>query len=60
MTLCDPGLTITTYSAEPDTPSADALKLLASWAATNNHDEQQITQRSDLTSPFNPEPKETS
>jgi hypothetical protein len=37
----DPGLTLTTYSAEPDTPSEDALKLLASWAATT-HDEQHL------------------
>jgi transcriptional regulator with XRE-family HTH domain len=56
----DPGLTITTYSAEPNTPSADALKLLASWAATNQRDEQQLTQQPDLNSPLKPEPKETS
>jgi hypothetical protein len=37
----DPGLSITTYSAEPGTPSEDALKLLASWAATT-HDEQPL------------------
>ena len=30
----DPGLTMQTYTAEPGTPSADALKVLASWAAT--------------------------
>ncbi|SDY62706.1 helix-turn-helix transcriptional regulator [Herbiconiux ginsengi] len=30
----DPGLTLLTYSAEPGTPSADALNLLATWAAT--------------------------
>ena len=29
-----PGLTLTAYTAEPDSPSDDALKLLASWAAT--------------------------
>ncbi|MYS70653.1 helix-turn-helix domain-containing protein [Streptomyces sp. SID5926] len=29
-----PGLTLTTYSAEPGTPDHDALMLLASWAAT--------------------------
>lgn len=29
-----PGLTLVIYTAEPGTPSADALKLLASWAAT--------------------------
>jgi transcriptional regulator with XRE-family HTH domain len=30
----DPGVDLLTYSAEPDTPSADALNLLGSWAAT--------------------------
>jgi transcriptional regulator with XRE-family HTH domain len=30
----DPGLTMTAYHAEPATPSQDALRLLASWAAT--------------------------
>jgi transcriptional regulator with XRE-family HTH domain len=30
----DPGLTITAYTAEPGSPSEDALRLLASWAAT--------------------------
>ncbi|MGV9707398.1 helix-turn-helix transcriptional regulator [Streptomyces sp. NPDC003483] len=29
-----PGLTLTAYSAEPGTPDHDALRLLASWAAT--------------------------
>ncbi|MFF3849937.1 helix-turn-helix transcriptional regulator [Streptomyces sp. NPDC002328] len=35
----DPGLTLTAMSAEPGTPSADGLKLLASWATTldGNH-----------------------
>jgi hypothetical protein len=28
-------LDLTIYTAEPGTPSEDALKLLASWAATN-------------------------
>jgi transcriptional regulator with XRE-family HTH domain len=31
----DPGLTLTAYSAEPGTASQDALRLLASWAATH-------------------------
>ncbi|MFR9779594.1 helix-turn-helix domain-containing protein [Micromonospora sp. MS34] len=30
----DHGLTMTAYSAEPGTPAQDALRLLASWAAT--------------------------
>jgi hypothetical protein len=32
----DPGLTMFTYTAEPGTPSEDGLKLLASWAATQD------------------------
>ncbi|CAL9675445.1 hypothetical protein SUDANB15_07725 (plasmid) [Streptomyces sp. enrichment culture] len=34
----DEGLALTVYSADPGTPAADALKLLASWAATQQHD----------------------
>jgi MmyB-like transcription regulator ligand binding domain len=30
----DPGLTLFAYTAEPGTRSEDGLKLLASWAAT--------------------------
>jgi hypothetical protein len=30
----DAGLRISAYSAEPGSPSEDALNLLASWAAT--------------------------
>jgi hypothetical protein len=30
----DPGLMLFAYTAEPGTPSEDGLKLLASWAAT--------------------------
>ncbi|GGK74389.1 helix-turn-helix transcriptional regulator [Mangrovihabitans endophyticus] len=30
----DPGLTLTAYSAQADTPSHDALRVLASWAAS--------------------------
>lgn len=30
----DPGLTLSTYTAEPGSASADALRLLASWAAS--------------------------
>jgi transcriptional regulator with XRE-family HTH domain len=32
----DPGLTVFTYAAEPDSRSEEALKLLGSWAATAN------------------------
>ena len=36
MTLtADAGLTLTVYAAEPGSPSAEALQLLASWAATD-------------------------
>lgn len=31
-----PGLTLTIYAAEPASPTADALTLLASWAATSH------------------------
>ena len=30
----EPGLRLNLYTAAPDTPTADGLKLLASWAAT--------------------------
>jgi transcriptional regulator with XRE-family HTH domain len=33
----DPGLTLTVYTAEPGSESADKLALLASWAATADH-----------------------
>jgi transcriptional regulator with XRE-family HTH domain len=36
----DTGLTLTAYSAEPDTPSHDGLALLASWAATQDQTSQ--------------------
>jgi transcriptional regulator with XRE-family HTH domain len=32
--ISDPGLTLTIYAAEPGSPTADALNLLSSWAAT--------------------------
>ncbi|MEU9070167.1 helix-turn-helix transcriptional regulator [Streptomyces sp. NPDC048306] len=41
----DPGLTLTALSAEPGTPSADGLKLLASWAATLEGDHQPDDER---------------
>ena len=34
----EPSLTLTIYSAEPSSPTAQALVLLASWAATENQD----------------------
>jgi hypothetical protein len=33
----DPGLTLTVYTAEPGSGSADKLAVLASWAATPDH-----------------------
>ena len=30
----DPGLTLTAYTAEPDSPAEEKLRLLASWSAT--------------------------
>ncbi|MEU4708177.1 helix-turn-helix transcriptional regulator [Nocardia salmonicida] len=36
-----PGLTLTAYSAEPGTASADGLSLLASWAATADQDQRE-------------------
>ncbi len=36
----DPGLNLLTYSAEPGTPSEEALKLLGSWAATLEEEER--------------------
>ena len=32
----EPGLTMTIYAAEPNSPTAHALALLASWAATQD------------------------
>lgn len=32
--MADPGLSLLLYNAEPGSPTADALRLLASWAAT--------------------------
>ena len=36
--ISEPGLTLTIYAAEPASPTAHALALLASWAATPNID----------------------
>jgi len=33
--IADPGHTLTRYAAEPNSPTAHALDLLASWAATD-------------------------
>jgi transcriptional regulator with XRE-family HTH domain len=36
--ISEPGLTLTIYAAEPSSATAEALSLLASWAATHNDD----------------------
>lgn len=41
----DPGLTLTAYSAAAGTPSGDALRLLASWAATSTPVDTSADQR---------------
>ena len=33
----DPGFQLNVYTAAPDTPTADGLRLLASWAASQDH-----------------------
>ena len=32
----EPGLTLTIYTAEPGSPSEEALRLLASWTSTRD------------------------
>ncbi|MFD2077514.1 Helix-turn-helix domain-containing protein [Actinopolymorpha cephalotaxi] len=39
----EPGLTLNVYTASPGTPTADGLKMLASWAATQDLDQPQPT-----------------
>jgi transcriptional regulator with XRE-family HTH domain len=41
----DTNLSIVTYNAEPGTPSADALELLASWSATEENETAQHSER---------------
>ena len=41
----DPGLTMLVYTAEPSSPSADALRLLASWAVTDTVDAAPAAER---------------
>ena len=40
----DPGLTLTVYTAEPGSPSADRLGLLASWSARSAEQSSSATQ----------------
>ncbi|HET6503924.1 MAG TPA: helix-turn-helix transcriptional regulator [Amycolatopsis sp.] len=46
MELAADGLTIITYTAEPDSPAAESLHFLASWAA---HHAEAPTERTDVT-----------
>ena len=41
--VAEPGLTMTIYAAEPNSPIADALSVLASWAASHTRAEVQRT-----------------
>jgi transcriptional regulator with XRE-family HTH domain len=43
--ISEPGLTLTLYAAEPSSPTADALALLASWASTPTHPPNRRTAR---------------
>lgn len=45
----DPGLALVVYSAEPQSPTADALRLLASWAAIQ--DEEHIPPTENVSTP---------
>jgi transcriptional regulator with XRE-family HTH domain len=47
----EPSLTMTIYSAEPDSPTAQALTLLASWAATHYSSSQPLTPPANTTAP---------
>ena len=40
--MADPGWNLLIYTAEPASPTADAIKLLASWAATREHEAEVI------------------
>jgi len=43
----DPSQSLLTYTAEPGSPSQDALSLLASWAASTAHDSHPSTHHND-------------
>jgi hypothetical protein len=45
----DPDLTLLVYTAAPGTPSADALKLLASWTATQDQNDRTAATEGSLT-----------
>ena len=41
--ISEPGLTLTLYAAEPASPTAHALDLLASWTATQSNTQTPTT-----------------
>jgi len=43
--ISDPGLTLTIYVAEPASPTAHGLDLLASWAATTGDDDNTVARQ---------------
>lgn len=48
MTLeSDPGITLTVYAAEPGSPSAERMRLLASWAVSEEHTAREEHERLD-------------
>ncbi|MCU1526770.1 MAG: family transcriptional regulator [Frondihabitans sp.] len=53
--LADPGLSLLLYSAEPGSPTADALRLLASWTATPTAGAEDPAQPNTTNSPFSTE-----
>jgi transcriptional regulator with XRE-family HTH domain len=49
--ISEPGLTLTLYAAEPASPTAHALDLLASWTASQIEDASQLAHSSELRPP---------
>jgi len=47
----DPALQLNIYTADPDTPTADGLKILATWAATRSAESATINARSAASDP---------
>ena len=47
--VAEPGLTLTIYAAEPGSPDEQALRLLASWAATQDAEAAQAAQAGQVT-----------